>query len=60
MKVIIWGSRGSLPASMRSEGVRHKIYTALETARECHLKTKDEINNFIDTKLPFNIKSSYI
>ncbi|WP_207680018.1 MBL fold metallo-hydrolase [Desulfonema magnum] len=59
MKVVIWGSRGSLPASMRSETVRYKIYRAIEAARGHDLKSKQDIEQFIDTQLPFSVRGGY-
>ena len=59
MKVIIWGSRGSLPASVRSETIRYKIYRAIEAAKDFDLKSKADIEEFIDTRLPFAIRGGY-
>lgn len=59
MKVIIWGSRGSLPASMRAETVRNKICKAIEAAKAHHFKSKAEIEQFIDTELPFSVRGTY-
>lgn len=59
MKVMIWGSRGSLPAPMRAETIRHKIYRAIEAAREHNLESEKDIQHFIDTQLPFSVKGSY-
>ncbi len=59
MKVIIWGSRGSLPASVRAETVRRKIYKAIEAAKDCQIISEADIENFIDTKLPFSVRGSY-
>ncbi len=59
MKVIIWGGRGSLPASMRAETVRYKIYRAIEAAEKYKFKSKSEIEQFIDTHLPFSVWGSY-
>jgi phosphoribosyl 1,2-cyclic phosphodiesterase len=58
MKVIIWGSRGSLPVSENAESIKNKIYKALESAIGLDLKTKAEIESFIDT-LPFSVRGSY-
>jgi phosphoribosyl 1,2-cyclic phosphodiesterase len=58
MKVVIWGSRGSLPASVPQEMIRSKIYRALELSQGHDLRTKEEIENFIDT-LPFSVRGGY-
>jgi phosphoribosyl 1,2-cyclic phosphodiesterase len=59
MKVVIWGSRGSLPASVRSETIRYKVYRAIEAARGHDLKSKEDIEQFIDTQLPFSVRGGY-
>jgi ribonuclease BN (tRNA processing enzyme) len=59
MKVIIWGSRGSLPASVRSETIRYKIYRAVEAAKDHNLKSKADIEAFIDTHLPFAVRGGF-
>jgi len=59
MKVTIWGSRGSLPASITAEQVRDKIFKALEASQNYQLKTTKEINAFIESKVPFSVKGCY-
>ncbi|MDM8523771.1 MBL fold metallo-hydrolase [Desulfococcaceae bacterium HSG8] len=59
MKVVIWGSRGSLPASVHAENIRYKIYRAIEAARGHDLRSKEHIENFIDTELPFSVRGGY-
>lgn len=59
LKTVFWGTRGSLPASYNQQIVRSKIYKAIEASRGVKLDTEEEINEFIDNKLPFNVKSSY-
>lgn len=59
MKVVIWGSRGSLPASVKSKTIRNKIYRAIEAARGYNLKSKKDIEQFIDKQLPFSVRGGY-
>ncbi|HHE65084.1 MAG TPA: MBL fold metallo-hydrolase [Bacteroidetes bacterium] len=59
MKVVIWGSRGSLPASVRADIIREKIFKALFMAKDHHLVTPEAINQFIDTQLPFSVRGGY-
>ncbi len=59
MKIVIWGSRGSLPASTGAEKIREKICKAIEIANHQHFNSKAEIENFVDTQLPFSVRGSY-
>jgi len=59
MKVTIWGSRGSIPASIKAESIRKKIFTAIDMAKNESLNDAVEINRFIDEKLPFCVHSTY-
>ena len=59
MKVIFWGTRGSLPASATGATVRAKIFSALEASRGHDLSTEDAIDSFIDNSLPFAVGSTY-
>ncbi|CAN2041449.1 Beta-lactamase domain-containing protein [Candidatus Magnetomoraceae bacterium gMMP-15] len=58
MKIIIWGSRGSLPASITAKEIKNKIQNALKAACRYGLTSKDNIENFIET-LPFSVKACY-
>lgn len=58
MKVHFWGSRGSLPTSLTAKQVRSKIAAAVREAVHLHLKS-DDVERFIDEKLPFSVKGSY-
>ena len=51
MKVKIWGSRGSLPASVQSHHIRHKLHEALKIAIEHNLSSENDIDAFIEAKL---------
>ncbi len=59
MKIVTWGSRGSLPASVHSKIIRQKIYAALKAAKDSRFKSEAEIEHFIDTQLPFSVKGGY-
>ncbi|MBF0449633.1 MAG: MBL fold metallo-hydrolase [Candidatus Magnetomorum sp.] len=59
MKVTIWGSRGSIPASIKAESIRKKIFTAIDIAKNVPLNDANDINRFIDEKLPFCVRSTY-
>jgi len=59
MKVIIWGSRGSLPASIQASMIRQKIVKAIEKSNQIRFQSKGEIENFIDSELPFAVKECY-
>lgn len=59
MKITIWGSRGSLPASVNVPLVRKKIVAALETAAKRGIDADTDIEAFIDAELPFSVYGSY-
>lgn len=59
MQVHFWGTRGSLPYSFRTQEIRGKIHAALELAVKHRLSRNDDINNFIDERLPFSVKHAY-
>ncbi len=59
MQIYFWGTRGSLPFSVSPENVRKKIELALKGAVNHNLRKADEIENFIDNNLSFDIKASY-
>jgi len=59
MKTIIWGSRGSLPASFNAATQRKKIYSAIETAVKFKISEQSVIDNFINEKLPFAVRGAY-
>jgi len=58
MKVKMWGCRGSLPSSMKSENIDHKIRFALEKAAASSLNSTANLDKFIG-ELPFGIRSTY-
>jgi len=59
MKVKIWGSRGSIPASIKAENIRNKIFEAIEKSKNEQLIDSSDIERFIDEKLPFHVHSTY-
>lgn len=59
MNVKFWGTRGSLPAPIDAQTVRDKVFNALKAAQGIQLDSKDAINEFIDTQLPFSVGNTY-
>jgi phosphoribosyl 1,2-cyclic phosphodiesterase len=59
MKIVVWGSRGSLPASVHSGIIRQKIFAALRAAQGRQLSSDKDIDRFIDTHLPFSVSGGY-
>lgn len=59
MKITFWGTRGSLPAPCTAEDCRAKIFKALEASRGVELNATEDINRFIDEKLPFAVRGTY-
>ena len=59
MKIYFWGTRGSLPYSVRSENIRTKIELALLEAIRHDLRKEEDIQDFNDNKLSFDFKASY-
>ncbi len=59
MKVIFWGTQGSLPASVNEKTVREKIFMALQAAQGYELGSAEAINQFIDSELPFAVRGTY-
>jgi phosphoribosyl 1,2-cyclic phosphodiesterase len=59
MHVYFWGTRGSLPASITAETVRAKIIKAIKEVDSHQLTNDEEIEQFVDHKLPFPVRGSY-
>ncbi|MDX1571152.1 MAG: MBL fold metallo-hydrolase [Xanthomonadales bacterium] len=59
MKVYFWGTRGSLPATVLPKHIEKKIRLALELAVDHGLSSKDDIDEFIENELSFDIRASY-
>ena len=58
MKVIIWGSRGSIPASAQMNSMKNKILKALEAAQEYTFQNIEDIKQFVND-LPFSVVNTY-
>jgi phosphoribosyl 1,2-cyclic phosphodiesterase len=59
MHIRIWGSRGSLPASLTVKQIREKLFRAIRASRSHDLVTDEAIGTFIDSELPFAVRGSY-
>ena len=59
MKVHFWGTRGSIPASLRAEYIRAKIKKALKQAIQSGLQDMDRVEEFVDNELPFTVNGTY-
>jgi phosphoribosyl 1,2-cyclic phosphodiesterase len=53
MKIIFWGTRGSLPAPLNGSAVRRKLVNALVKAAGQHLDTPEKAEAFCDESLGF-------
>ena len=58
MKVKFWGCRGSLPSSVKSDSIDHKLRFALEKAISTGLNSFSNLDEFLQ-ELPFAIRSTY-
>ena len=59
MKVYFWGTRGSLPVSGTAKQVRAKVAAAVKAAAQCRFRSDEEVERFIDEKLPFAVRGGY-
>ena len=59
MDVRLWGTRGSLPATVTTEDIRRKVKRALEIAVQEGLGPQSSIDAFMDEKLPFWVQGTY-
>ncbi|MEM9227650.1 MAG: MBL fold metallo-hydrolase, partial [Verrucomicrobiota bacterium] len=59
MKVIFWGTQGSLPATVNAQTVREKVFLALQAAQGVSLDSEADIHAFIEEELPFAIRGTY-
>ena len=59
MRVVFWGTRGSIPVALTAEDVKYKIRVALHAARGWVLDTEDKIRRFVESDLPFSVGQTY-
>ena len=59
MRVRFWGTRGSLPVSLAAEDIKNKIVEALLAAAGRNLKSRADIDAFVERDLPFAISHTY-
>ena len=53
MQIRFWGTRGSLPAPLNSQGVRRKLINALIKGAGKDLGTQEKADTFLNTELSF-------
>ncbi|WP_020588327.1 MBL fold metallo-hydrolase [Desulfobacter curvatus] len=58
MNIKFWGSRGSIPISLSSHDIEHKLAKALQMAGSHNLSSENEISRFIKG-LPFSIRGTF-
>lgn len=58
MKLLFWGTRGSIPVSLTALGVRAKLRQALLGALERSLQTSKDVDAYLDS-LPFEIAGTF-
>jgi len=59
VKVRFWGTRGSIPVSLTAPDIRKKLVAALEGAAGRNLDTRQQIENYIDQELGFDISGTF-
>jgi hypothetical protein len=59
MKIRFWGTRGSLPISLTAPDVRAKLIAALTGAVGRSLSTPEEITNYVDNELGFEVRGTF-
>lgn len=59
MKVRFWGTRGSLPISLTARQTRSKVVAALQLALAHGLSRAEDVETFVDTRLPFEIAGTF-
>jgi len=57
-RVRFWGTRGSLPVALTTEGVRAKLKAALRGARGQALASDEAISRYVD-ELPFDVGGTF-
>jgi len=59
LRVTFWGTRGSIPTALNAQDVRDKVRSALEAAVQAGLGPDDDLDTFMDDRLPFAARSTY-
>ncbi len=59
MKIIFWGTRGSLPAPLGAKGVRKKLVNALVKSAGKNLDTPEKAEAFCDCELSFSERGTF-
>ncbi|MBB4267442.1 anti-sigma factor antagonist [Roseospira visakhapatnamensis] len=59
LRVVFWGTRGSLPTALNAQGVRGKVRAAVAAAVRAGLTPADDLDAFLDTRLPFGLRGTY-
>jgi phosphoribosyl 1,2-cyclic phosphodiesterase len=59
MRVVFWGTRGSLPAPLSARDVEAKVRGALHLARAHHFPDEHAVDAFVAHELPFDLKGTY-
>lgn len=59
MKIEFWGTRGSLPVSMRGDSLQRRIIDILKLSNHRTFKDDQEIQSFVENELPFSLGNSY-
>lgn len=58
MKIVFWGTKGSLPSSCQSEDIQKKVFLAVKESLKHNLSSDSDIKDFIN-ELPFEIRGGY-
>lgn len=59
MKIIFWGTRGSLPAPLGARGVRKKLVNALVKSAGRNLDTPEKAEAFCNSELSFSEQGTF-
>ena len=59
MLIQFWGTRGSLPVSLNSAGVRSKVHEALAAASGRTFADDADIERFMDDELPLTARHTW-
>ncbi len=59
MRIRFWGTRGSLPVSLTAADIKDKIVAAMLGAAGKSLRTRPEVESFVERELPFAVSHTY-